>query len=158
MANLGRLAVALLGILAYQNRDKLGELVRGMSSGDDPNNNQADTSKSGSLMDQLSKGVAGTPLGDLLERFRETGSGDKVNSWVRKGPNDPLAPQDVEAAIDENTLASLSQQTGLSREELISRITRTLPEAVDEMTPDGQLPPGKTRSGGNLLDDVPPLD
>jgi len=41
----------------------------------------------------------------------------------------------VEAAIDEDTLTSLSMQTGLSREELISRITRDLPEAINKMTP-----------------------
>jgi uncharacterized protein YidB (DUF937 family) len=28
MANLGKVALAMLGILAYQNRDKLGALLR----------------------------------------------------------------------------------------------------------------------------------
>jgi uncharacterized protein YidB (DUF937 family) len=37
-------------------------------------------------------------------------------------------------------LATLSQQTGLSREELLSRLATTLPEAVDKYTPDGRLP------------------
>ncbi|WP_245509059.1 MULTISPECIES: YidB family protein [unclassified Mesorhizobium] len=31
-------------------------------------------------------------------------------------------------------------QTGLSRDELLARITKDLPEAVDKLTPDGQLP------------------
>ncbi|TIU38178.1 MAG: hypothetical protein E5W31_08805, partial [Mesorhizobium sp.] len=61
MANLGRLAVAILGVLAYQNRDKIGELLRGSR---DPNNPQ------GGILDQLSKGVSGTALGDIVERFR----------------------------------------------------------------------------------------
>jgi hypothetical protein len=30
MAGLGRLALAALGILAYQNRDKLAELLKGV--------------------------------------------------------------------------------------------------------------------------------
>jgi len=37
-------------------------------------------------------------------------------------------------------LNTLSQQTGLSREELLSRLTRELPAAVDKFTPDGRLP------------------
>ena len=37
-------------------------------------------------------------------------------------------------------LATLSDQTGLSREELLSRLSRNLPEAVDRYTPDGRLP------------------
>lgn len=36
MANLGRLAVAMLGVLAYQNRDKIGELLRGNRDRDLP--------------------------------------------------------------------------------------------------------------------------
>jgi uncharacterized protein YidB (DUF937 family) len=152
MANLGRLAVAVLGILAYQNRDKLAGMIRG--TGTDPNNPQS-TQAGGGLMDQLAKGVEGTPLGEILDKFRNAGAGGKVDSWVKKGPNEPLETPEVEAAIDDETLKSLSEQTGLSREELIERITRALPEAVDRLTPDGELPPRKPKSGDNLLDDVP---
>ena len=79
---------------------------------------------------------------------------------MRPGPNQPVEPHEVEAAIDEETLSSLSQQTGLSREELIARITRDLPEAVDKMTPNGELPSETPMpwdpDAPNLLDEVPP--
>ncbi|WP_444849046.1 YidB family protein [Mesorhizobium sp. LNJC398B00] len=111
----------------------------------------------GGILDQLSKGVSGTALGDILDRFRGAGAGSKVDSWVGTGPNEPIQPSEVEAAIDEDTLTSLSMQTGLSREELISRITRDLPEAVSKMTPTGELPVEAPKSSGEttLLDDVP---
>jgi uncharacterized protein YidB (DUF937 family) len=150
MANLGKLAIAVLGVLAYQNRDKIGEMIRG--AGD-----RNSSGPQGGILDQLSKGVSGTALGDILERFRGAGAGAKVDSWVGPGPNQPIEPSEVEAAIDEDTLTSLSMQTGLSREELISRITRDLPDAVNKMTPSGVLP---SEAGGSdettLLDDVPP--
>ncbi|MER9330363.1 YidB family protein [Mesorhizobium sp. M0152] len=151
MANLGRLAVAMLGILAYQNRDQIGDLIR-RAGNRDPNNPQ------GGLMDQLSKGVTGTALGDILARFRNAGVGSKVDSWVSTGPNEPIEPKDVETAIDEDTLTSLSMQTGLSRDELIARITKDLPEAVDKLTPDGELPaanPTQETDDITLLDQVP---
>ena len=72
MANLGRMAVAMLGILAYQNRDKIGDLIRGARN-TDPNNPQ------GGLLDQVSKSVSGTALGDILDRFRNAGAGSKVD-------------------------------------------------------------------------------
>ena len=150
MANLGKLAIAMLGVLAYQNRDKIGDMIRG--AGDrSPNDPQ------GGILDQLSKGVSGTALGDILDRFRGAGAGSKVDSWVGTGPNEPIEPSDVQAAIDEDTLASLSAQTGLTREELISRITRDLPEAVNKMTPSGELPTEPSQGSGEttLLDDVP---
>lgn len=143
MANLGKLAIAMLGVLAYQNRDKIGDMIRGVGDRN-PNDPQ------GGILDQLSKGVSGTALGDILDRFRGAGVGSKVDSWVGTGPNEPIQPSEVEAAIDEDTLTSLSMQTGLSREDLISRITRDLPEAVNKMTPSGEMPPETT-----LLDDVP---
>ena len=149
MANLGKLALAMLGVLAYQNREKIGDMIRG--AGDrNPNDPQ------GGILDQLSKGVSGTALGDILDRFRGAGAGSKVDSWVGTGPNDPIQPSDVEAAIDEDTLTSLSMQTGLSREELLNRITRDLPEAVNKMTPSGEMPPQPTQGTDEttLLDDV----
>jgi uncharacterized protein YidB (DUF937 family) len=152
MANLGKLAIAMLGVLAYQNRDKIGDMIRG--AGDrNPNDPQ------GGILDQLSKGVSGTALGDILDRFRSAGAGSKVDSWVGTGPNQPIEPRVVERAIDEDTLASLSTQTGLSRDELIARITRDLPEAINKLTPNGELPLSEPTQGSDqttLLDDVPP--
>jgi uncharacterized protein YidB (DUF937 family) len=46
----------------------------------------------------------------------------------------------LEAAIGPDVLADLSQRTGLSREELLSRLSQQLPSAVDRYTPDGTLP------------------
>ena len=37
-------------------------------------------------------------------------------------------------------METLAQQTGLSREELLSRLKAVLPTAVDKMTPEGRLP------------------
>ena len=37
-------------------------------------------------------------------------------------------------------LGGLSQETGLSEGELLSRLSRALPDAVDKYTPDGRLP------------------
>jgi uncharacterized protein YidB (DUF937 family) len=37
-------------------------------------------------------------------------------------------------------LATLSQQTGLSREEILSRLSKNVPDAVDKYTPQGRIP------------------
>jgi uncharacterized protein YidB (DUF937 family) len=98
---------------------------------------------------------SGQGLNDVLDRFRTTGSADQVDSWIRTGPNQAVDQERIEAAIDPETIAELSRQTGLTREELLARIARDLPEAVDRLTPSGQLPENENRNGGpNLLDDV----
>lgn len=79
MANLGRLAVAILGVLAYQNRDKIGELLRGNR---DPNNPE------GGILDQLSKGVPGRrlALSSTASEIREP-----ARRWIHGLAPDPTS-------------------------------------------------------------------
>jgi uncharacterized protein YidB (DUF937 family) len=37
-------------------------------------------------------------------------------------------------------LATLSEQTGLPREEILARLSKNLPEAVDKYTSEGKIP------------------
>jgi uncharacterized protein YidB (DUF937 family) len=84
-------------------------------------------------------------LQDLVESFKSSGQGEIADSWVRNGPNKPVSAQELERAISPEVLATLSEQTGLSREELLSRLVRELPEAVNKYTPEGRLPPAAWR-------------
>jgi uncharacterized protein YidB (DUF937 family) len=59
---------------------------------------------------------------------------------VRAGPNRNVAPRDLEEAIGPDVLDDLTRHTGLSREELLARLSRDLPDAVDQYTPHGRLP------------------
>ena len=137
---------ALLGLLAiagYQNRDKIAE----MFGGSNPNKSGPDrTGSIGSLLSQLGLAGAGAGgilsggLGELIERFKQSGQGDTAESWVRTGPNKPCTAAQLERAIGPEVLDTLSNQTGLSRDELVTRLCRELPDAVDKYTPQGRLP------------------
>src|SRR5262245_8241002 len=146
--------IALLGLLAvagYQNREKIAEALGGLkqklSNGTGQNKEQADRAgggvpgDSGGLFGGASIGsVLSGGIRDLVERFKQNGQGQAADSWVKRGPNQPLAADQLEQAIGPDVLNTLSQQTGLSREELLSRLTRELPAAIDKFTPDGRLP------------------
>jgi uncharacterized protein YidB (DUF937 family) len=135
---------ALLGLLAiagYQNRDKLAEMLGGKQGA-------PGQTGLGGLLGQLSGGLGAGGvggmlsggLGELVERFKQSGQADAVDSWVSTGPNKQIAPSQVEQAIGPEVLETLSKQTGLSREEILARLSRELPEAVDKYTPQGRLP------------------
>jgi uncharacterized protein YidB (DUF937 family) len=143
---------ALLGLLAvagYQNRDKLAELLGGAQR-NPAGAGQAPQPRStgGALPGGLGGMLAGTSIGDLLsgglrdlvDTFKQKGQGEAADSWVGRGPNKQIAPSQLEQTIGSDVLETLSQQTGLSREELLSRLSRNLPDAVDKYTPDGRLP------------------
>src|SRR5262245_15960396 len=62
-------------------------------------------------------------LGDLLDSFTRSGQGDLADSWVGTGQNRPLTPQQLEQALDRNTIENLSRRTGLSRDELLRQLS-----------------------------------
>ena len=140
---------ALLGMLAiagYQNRDKLAELLRGSGAGSpDPTNAQRPL---GGLLGNLTgmlggAGVGGLlqgGIGELLEKFSQNGHGDVASSWVSPGPNKEISPPQLREAIGPEVLDKLEKETGLSQEEILARLSRELPQAIDKYTPDGRLP------------------
>lgn len=148
---------ALLGLLAvagYQNRDKIAEWL-GTPARDAHGNvvvpPAARTSPvSGSSMPSNlervlggvgSAGVGGllaSGLAELVEHFTKGGHGETANSWVNKGDNRAIAEADLERAIGPLTLEHLTQQTGLSRSEVLSRLSRELPSAIDRYATDGR--------------------
>jgi hypothetical protein len=75
-----------------------------------------------------------------VDRFSQSGQHETVNSWVEKGPNQPVTPSQLEQALGPDVLDKLSAQIGVPREELLARLTRELPNAVDKYTPEGRLP------------------
>jgi uncharacterized protein YidB (DUF937 family) len=141
--------VALLGLLAvagYQNRDKIAEALAGRKQA--PIGGAGQDDRQGGMVDKLGGLLGGAGAGsvvsgglrDLIERFKQNGQGHAADSWVSTGPNQQLHSDQIEQAIGPDVLNTLSQHTGLSREELLSRLTRDLPAAVDKFTPAGRLP------------------
>jgi len=136
---------ALLGLLAiagYQNRDKLAEMLGGKEGA---SGTAQGGQGLGGLLGQLrgAGGVGGLlsgGLAELVERFKQGGQAEAVDSWVSTGPNKQIAPAQIEQAVGPEVLETLSKQTGLSREELLARLSRELPDAVDKYTPEGRLP------------------
>jgi uncharacterized protein YidB (DUF937 family) len=85
-------------------------------------------------------GVLAGGIREIVDRFRAAGQGEAAESWVRTGPNRPVATDQLATALGPDTLETLARQTGLPREEILARLTRDLPEAVDRYTPEGRLP------------------
>jgi uncharacterized protein YidB (DUF937 family) len=143
--------MALLGLVAvagYQNRDKLREMIGTTQAGGPARpDDQAGPAGSG-LLDEIGQmfgsGASGRNLslglGDLVERFRATGQGATADSWVSTGANADLPPEELEKAIGSDTIDELSQKTGLSRDEIVKRLTAGIPETVNQLTPEGRLP------------------
>jgi uncharacterized protein YidB (DUF937 family) len=143
--------LALLGLLAvagYQNRDKIADALGklGANRSRPPGSPETGQSNLDSILGGLGTAAAGAGgllrdgLGELVDRFQQNGRGDVAQSWVTSGPNQEIATHDLQAAIGTDVLEELSARTGLSHDELLARLSRELPSAVDQYTPEGRLP------------------
>jgi uncharacterized protein YidB (DUF937 family) len=98
----------------------------------------------GTLGGVLGGAAAGTVLngglGGLLKQFQENGQGDVAHSWIGTGPNKTISEGDLASALGGDTLDTLSQQTGMGRDDLVEGLRQYLPRFVDQLTPNGRLP------------------
>jgi uncharacterized protein YidB (DUF937 family) len=98
----------------------------------------------GTLGGVLGGAAAGTVLngglGGLLKQFQENGQGDVAHSWIGTGPNKTISDGDLASALGGDTLNTLSQQTGMGRDDLLEGLRQYLPRFVDQLTPDGRVP------------------
>jgi uncharacterized protein YidB (DUF937 family) len=80
-------------------------------------------------------------LGAVLQRFQQHGYAPQANSWMSTGPNEPIAPEAVGQVVGMDELSRLSQQLGVSDQEVAQGFAQIMPEMVDHLTPGGELPP-----------------
>lgn len=166
-------AIALLGLLAvkgFENRDKIADALGGLLGGNKGGTAPASGATPASVPAQGDSGLGGLlgglagalggnastgqvvsgGLGDLLDKFQQAGHGDIANSWVQDGPRRQPAPQQVEQAVGGDVIDQLAQQTGLSRDQLLQRLSQVLPQAVDQLTPDSRVPTPQEANSGSF--------
>ena len=85
-------------------------------------------------------GIGG--LGDLLAKFQQAGLGDAAASWVGTGQNMPVSGAQVEGALGTDLLSQIARQIGLPQGEVAGHLSQMLPQVVDRLTPNGQVPDG----------------
>jgi uncharacterized protein YidB (DUF937 family) len=79
-------------------------------------------------------------LQKILGRLQAQGNGDKADSWVSTGANEPIGGPDVREAIDPADLERIAEQLGVSKDEAAEAVAEVLPDVVDRASPDGELP------------------
>ncbi|MFF9067708.1 YidB family protein [Streptomyces sp. NPDC014891] len=87
-------------------------------------------------------GGASNPLGGLLDMLTKSGLTDQTRSWVGTGENQSVSGAQIAEALPDETLQKVAQDAGVSPQEAADEIARSLPQAVDKLTPAGSVPQG----------------
>ncbi|MFJ1607697.1 YidB family protein [Streptomyces sp. NPDC088253] len=130
----------------------LGGLLGGGQSGTGGSAGSGAGNILGALLGALGGGggqaVGGNPLGGLLDMLTKSGLIDQAQSWIGTGENKPVSGEQIAQALPDNTLQEVAAQAGVSPREAADQIAQHLPQAVDKLTPSGELP----QSGASLED------
>jgi uncharacterized protein YidB (DUF937 family) len=78
-------------------------------------------------------------LQGVINQFEQKGLGATVQSWVGTGPNQAITSDQVYQVLGPDLLQQLSAKSGLSVQDLATKLATVLPQAVDKMTPDGKV-------------------
>ncbi|GAB3652673.1 YidB family protein [Ramlibacter alkalitolerans] len=76
----------------------------------------------------------------VVDKFRDKGLHRQAQSWMSSGDNDPIDGQAVEQVVGREELRQMAERLGVPEEQVAQAFAEIMPEMVDKMTPDGQLP------------------
>jgi uncharacterized protein YidB (DUF937 family) len=88
-------------------------------------------------------------MGAVLEKFKQKGFDRQAKSWVSTGANDAVDEKAVEQVVGQDELRAMAQRLGVPEEQVAQAFAEIMPEMVDKLTPDGQLP----READEVLDE-----
>lgn len=78
-------------------------------------------------------------INGLLEKFREHGLGNIVESWVSSGVNLPVSASQIVSVIGVPAITALAEKLGQDTRATSSLIAEYLPKIVDGLSPNGEL-------------------
>jgi uncharacterized protein YidB (DUF937 family) len=78
-------------------------------------------------------------LNALVDQLRRSGYESQVNSWLGRGPNEPITAEDLRKVLDNDQVRQIAQKLGIPMDQLFPTLAQALPEAVDRHSPDGTL-------------------
>ena len=96
-------------------------------------------------------GGTGGGLGDLMAKFQQGGMGDVMSSWIGSGQNMPISGDQLSNVLGSDMLGKIASQLGISHGEAAGQLSQVLPQVVDKLTPNGQVPEGGLGDIGAIL-------
>ena len=89
-------------------------------------------------------------LGGLIQQFQQAGLGEQIQSWIGTGQNLPISADHIVQVLGPR-LGQIAQQLGVSHGEAADQLAQTLPQIIDHVTPNGEVPHGGVGGAEEVL-------
>ncbi len=80
-------------------------------------------------------------LPGIISKFEHGGMADHVGSWLGTGANMPISGAQLQEILGSGSIGEIAQRLGLSHGDASSGLAQVLPQVIDKLTPEGQVPP-----------------
>ncbi|HZZ73893.1 MAG TPA: YidB family protein [Pirellulales bacterium] len=79
-------------------------------------------------------------LAGLVKLFRDRGLLQLIESWVGKGPNQPITTNQLHQVLGDEHINALAAHLGTTPEVVLDQLKEALPAVVNHVTPNGVVP------------------
>ena len=90
-------------------------------------------------------------ISGLAHQFTAQGLGNIVHSWISTGQNLPISPDQLQSVLGADQVQALAAKAGVSPETAKGSLAQILPQIIDQLTPNGEVPQGDLMSKGMEL-------
>ena len=95
------------------------------------------------VMQMLSNNSQMGGLAGLAQAFQDKGLGEQVASWIGTGKNLPISPEQIRSVLGSGQLGQIASQLGMDEHQAAGGLADLLPQVIDKLTPNGQMPQGE---------------
>ena len=117
----------------------LDDVVNAAAGGQGQSNPQSNP-MIGHVLDMIKNHPGG--VSGLVESFKQQGLGGIVSSWIGTGQNQPVSGDQLQAVLGSSQVAALAAKVGVSPDQVKAALSQMLPQVIDKLSPQGQLPQG----------------
>ncbi len=90
-------------------------------------------------------------LSALVQQFSAKGLGNIISSWIGTGQNLPISPEQLQSAVGAEQVQAIAAKAGISAEAANTGLAQILPQVIDRLTPNGEVPQGDLMAKGMEL-------
>jgi len=94
--------------------------------------------------------AGGGGIADLVARFQRGGLGDVIGSWISSGQNLPVSADQLRDVLGPEVVGALTGG-GAAQNDVWGQLAKVLPQVVDHLTPNGNVPQGGFGSAGDVI-------
>lgn len=94
------------------------------------------------VMQMLSSNGQNGGMAGLVQAFQNKGLGEQMASWIGTGQNLPISPEQIKSVLGDGQLGQIARQLGMNEQQAAGGLAGLLPQVIDKVTPNGQMPQG----------------